>query len=249
MASEAQVARWQRLVTEGALLAVEATRGQMAAAVDKESGLWTVGELFQPEWWMGAVGDFIIPTLERVAAESIVAAGAEWGLESIVQSDDWVDPMSEAVAGQSAILNAYSDTIANRVEVLAARGNADGWSPEQMSDALGVALEYDALVAAAGPVSNGLASGIGQTESHSLIQASPMILWLVAGWTGTKTWVCTFQRSRMSHIKTHGQEVPIGEVFVLAETDVVTMYPGDHNLPGAERVSCLCYAFLKRTQR
>lgn len=244
MTTKAQRSRWQTKVTKGAEGATEATRLAMATAVEGSSGKWKAAELFRPGWWTEAVDRFIMPTLEQVAAAAIVAAGQQYGMENVARSDDWVPIMADSIAGQQRILHHYADTIAARVEVLADRGNTDGWDPERMADALGVALEYDAVVAAAGPVSFGLAWGIGETESHTLIQAAPIALWNAAGRDGTKTWVCTFQRSRESHVQANGQTVAMSSPFVLAN-EHRGHYPGDHTLPGKERVSCLCYTVLK----
>lgn len=243
MATDAQRDRWTEDVTKGALAAVEAVRLQMATAVEASSGGWNPAELFRPSWWEQSIDRFVVPKLERVGGSAIVAAGQDLGLGEVVAEDGWVEAMADTIAGQRGVLVDHAVFIAERVTVLAERANDDGWSPSKVADALGVATEYGALVAAAGPVSDGLAEGIGMTEAHTLIEYAPLVLWIAAGLGGSKTWVCTFQQSRESHILAHEQTVPVAEPFVLGDS-VIGQYPGDWALPGEERVHCRCLMAL-----
>lgn len=236
--------RFARHVETGAAAAVGAVRFQVAAALTGSGqGGWVAGELFDRDWWDDAVDRFVVSRLEDVAAEAVRLAGVELGLEDVAAGDGWEDAVAETIAGQRLVLSSHGEMIEGRVGVLVERANTEGWSADELAEALGVATELGGLVAAAGPVSDGLAAGIGLTESHTLVEFAPLVLWLEAGLEGWKTWVCTFDGSRRTHIEAHLQTVGVREPFVVGDS-VIGQYPGDWSLPGSERVHCRCFMVL-----
>lgn len=214
--------RYRLWLSRGVSEAFTVTRDRMRAAVmNSPAGSYNASRLWNAEWWMDAVDTEIAPVLWRIywasAQRMADATNRPAGLAALEIEQRW--------RRQVTNLYGYADTVGRRVVELSEQG--DGESRGWMLDKLG-------LVAAAGPMSEGIADGMVDTEA---LEAEGGGLESAAV-EGTKTWLATGSNPRPTHADADGQEVAYGEQFSVGgyECD----YPGDEALPPEERCNCYC---------
>lgn len=198
-----------------------ARRRMRLAVMNSPVGSYNPTRLWKPEWWVEAVNTEIAPVLWRIywtaANEAAKQSGRPVGMAAWRIETRWRAQLSR--------LYGYADTVGRRVAELAEQGDGEarGW----MLDRLG-------LVAAAGPMSEGIATGMVDTEE---LEAEQGGLDAGAG-GGVKTWIAAGPNPRPTHSDADGQSVLYGEQFVVGgyECD----YPGDGALPPEERCNCYC---------
>ena len=205
------------------------TRRQMRAAVEMQpSGAYDPLSLWDTDWWTAAVDRHIAPVLWEIYWESAVEAASVARRDPLAAYPD----IERRWLTQVHRLYGFGDTVARRVDVVSDQGTGEskGW----MLDRLG-------LVAAAGPLSDGIAEGMVATEE---LEASEGGASSALGGQGTKTWVASGPNPRLSHAEADGQTVSFDELFTVGGFDC--LYPGDGDLPPEERINCYCsveYAF------
>jgi hypothetical protein len=214
--------RYRLWLSQGVDAAFTVARRQMRLAVmNSPVGTYNPNRLWKPEWWVEAVNREIAPVLWRIywtaANEAAKQTGRPVGMAAWRIEARW--------RAQCTRLYEYADTVGRRVAELAEQGDGEarGW----MLDRLG-------LVAAAGPMSDGIAGGMVDTEGLEAEQGG-----LDAGTGGgIKTWIAAGPNPRPTHSDADGQSVLYGEQFVVGgyECD----YPGDGALPAEERCNCYC---------
>jgi len=205
--------------------AFDASRAKLRAAVmASEPGVYSAAQLWDDSWWVEAVDKFVAPVLwdayMRSAFESLPV-----GSESI---PPWVFRSAErSWRAQVNRVRHLGVTVGKRVAVLADTGQGEtrGW----MLDRLG-------LVAAAGPLSEGIEDGLVLTEGDTADQGG-----LSAGaelQQGFKTWVAAGANTRPTHAEADGQVVGFDELFVVGGEECE--FPGDPALSDAEAINCQC---------
>lgn len=222
-ASRKQRDLYRYRLRRGVQEAFTATRGKMRAAVQMQpAGAYDPLSIWDDDWWRASVNRHIAPALWEIyweaAAESAAAAGRDPLAGYMEIEARW--------RAQVTRLYRYGDTVRRRVDVVSDQGTGEskGW----MLDKLG-------LVAAAGPLSDGIAEGMVATEELEAVEGGTSA---GLGGTGTKTWVASGPNPRESHSAADGQAVGFDEPFNVGGFDC--MYPGDGDLPPEERVNCYC---------
>jgi hypothetical protein len=273
-ATQAQRDRWTELVADAALDVVAVTRLRMTAALNAVEGPYSPSALYHPDWFVAPMEATIVPALRAVGAQAAAQAAGEYDLRDTLEGGDWTATVSESIAAQTAILTNYgTNEVLARVAELAEQGNAGGWSKPRMAGALGLAVEWDTTVAqmamgpahrwvaqehdedddddgvaiwlSAGPVSDGIAENMGETEAHTVAEAGGYGLAIASALLEVKVWDTSFVNSRFSHERAHGQTVGANEEFELDAGSC--QFPGDWSLPASERINCQCsviYRFL-----
>lgn len=203
--------------------AFTATRGKMRAAIQMQpSGAYDPVSIWDDDWWKQAVNRHIAPVLWDIyweaAAESAAAAGRDPLAGYMEIEYRW--------RAQVRRLYRYGETVRRRVDVVSDQGTGEskGW----LLDKLG-------LVAAAGPLSDGIAEGMAATEELEAMEGGTSA---GLGGTGTKTWIASGPNPRESHSAADGQSVGFDQPFNVGGYDC--LYPGDGDLPPEERVNCYC---------
>lgn len=205
------------------------TRGKMRAAIGfAPTGAYDPLSLWDNDWWMAAVDRHIAPALWQIYWDS-AADAAEVANREVLAS---YPVIVERWRAQVQRLYLYGDTVRRRVDVVSDQGTGEtkGW----MLDKLG-------LVAAAGPLSDGIAEGMVDTEELAAVEGGTSA---GLGGNGTKTWIASGPNPRETHAAADGQQVGFDEPFNVGGYDC--LYPGDSDLPPEERVNCYCsveYAF------
>lgn len=205
--------------------AFDASRAKLRAAVmSSEPGVYSAAQLWDDSWWVEAVDKFVAPVLWDAYMRS--------AFESLPENAENVPPwvLSSAEVSWRAQVNRVRHlgiTVGNRVAVLAdmGLGESKGW----MLDRLG-------LVAAAGPLSEGIEDGVVLTEGDAADQGG-----LSAGaelQQGFKTWVAAGANTRPTHQDADGQTVGFDEMFVVGGEECE--FPGDPALSDAEAINCEC---------
>ncbi|HUW00897.1 MAG TPA: hypothetical protein VMW08_00970 [Acidimicrobiales bacterium] len=243
-ASQAQRDEWIALVTVAALDAVAITRTRMAGALNGASQPYRVDALYDPSWWLVPMTAMVVPTLRTVGAQAAAQAASEYGLEQELEDGEWTGGVSESIAAQTAILTNYgTNEVTARVAAITEQANSEGWDAARTAGVLGLAVEWDASSATAavynapGPVSDGIAENMGETEAHTAWEAGGFAV-VAVSLLEVKVWDTSFVNSRFSHEAAHGQTVALGEEFELAAGSC--QFPGDWSLPGSERINCQC---------
>jgi hypothetical protein len=198
------------------------TRRKLRAAImASPAGTWDTSSLWDATWWTDAVDKDIAPVLWRIywsSAQRIAdAAGTDVMNARTTIETRWRTQVNR--------IYGYADTVGNRVGELAVEG--DGESRGWMLDRLG-------LVAAAGPLSDGIESNMTDSESVGAEQGG----FDAGGMSGTKMWLATGPNPRPTHQAADGQEVAYGDPFDVGGFE--GMYPGDDALPDEERCNCFC---------
>lgn len=235
--------RWQMRATRAAESAFEETQAKMRSAIrDSPSGQYAPGDLWNDEWWVVSADKHLAPVLWSIRWEAAEKAAAGLGLEGSLV---WIPFMSyqrgQFIAQMEAIYG-YAETVGARVAELATKANADqatkGWLMEQLG-----------LVAAAGPLSPGIAKGMGLTESVTAAESGSAAL--IDGGTPDpavrkwKKWQAIFHHTRQSHAQAHGQRRLEKNPYSIG--GYKGMYPGDPLFPAAERVNCQCFQLFSVT--
>lgn len=214
--------RYRLWLSQGVDVAFTVARRQMRLAVmNSPVGTYNPNRLWKPEWWIEAVNTEIAPVLWRIYWTTANETAKQTG--HLIPMAGW--QIENRWRAQLSRLYEYADTVGRRVTELAEQGDGEarGW----MLDRLG-------LVAAAGPMSDGIAGGMVDTEE---LEAEQGGLDAGAG-GGVKTWIAAGPNPRPTHSDADGQSVLYGEQFVVGgyECD----YPGDSALPPEERCNCYC---------
>ena len=171
--SDADRARYQLWMRRGVNDAFTVARRKLRAAImASPSGTWDTASLWDATWWTDAVDKDIAPVLWRIywsSAQRIAdAAGTD-----VMNSRTTIETRWRTQVNR---IYGYADTVGNRVGELAVEG--DGESRGWMLDRVG-------LVAAAGPLSDGIDSNMTDSESVGAAQGgegAPMfpLYWLGA---------------------------------------------------------------------
>jgi len=205
--------------------AFDASRAKLRAAVmSSEPGVYSAAQLWDDSWWVEAVDKFVAPVLWDAYMRSAFESLPD-GAESV---PPWVFRSAErSWRAQVNRVRHLGITVGNRVAVLADMGSGEsrGW----MLDRLG-------LVAAAGPLSEGIEDGVVLTEGDAADQGG-----LSAGaelQQGFKTWVAAGVNTRPSHAEADGQTVGFDEMFDVGGEECE--FPGDPALSDAEAINCQC---------
>lgn len=139
--------------------------------------------------------------------------------------------MFELMARAEAWTNLTGDTVYSNVADLIARGVQDGYSLQQMMDAL---EEFGV----------GNPENIARTEVLGSLNAGRDDAYRESGVVEGEEWLATQDdRTRDSHAEADGQTVGIDEQFTLhgASGDVKLDYPGDPQGPPEEICQCRCF--------
>lgn len=205
--------------------AFDASRAKLRAAVmASEPGVYSAAQLWDDSWWVEAVDKFVAPVLWDAYMRS--------AFESLPKGTEVVPPWvfrSAEVSWRAQVnrVRHLGVTVGKRVAVLADTGEGEtrGW----MLDRLG-------LVAAAGPLSEGIEDGVVLTEGNAADQGG-----LSAGaelQQGFKTWIAAGANTRPTHSEADGQVVGFDELFVVGGEECE--FPGDPALSDAEAINCQC---------
>jgi hypothetical protein len=242
--TQAQREKWTKSVTRSSERAFEETKARMGKSISGQTpGSYSAVVTFNPNWWESAVDSHLRPSLDRVQIEASVITADNLGYREVLGSPDLTIAMALRLDDQILNLYRYADTIASRVVTLTEEANAGEWDRETYADSLGIGT---ALVAAAGPMSDGIADGMGDTEagaaSHGA-QNDTVVAIPLPIFAKTKTWEASFVNTRETHADASGQTVLIADFFLVGGWQA--MYPYDWSLPAGERVNCQCGTIIE----
>lgn len=231
--SEKDRDRWA--ARSGAAVAAAAARARekMAARLSGRSTLPSdPSAVFRADDWLDELGG-LEEEFGRIADEAATEFAKGTGLdESSAWSRVAAGALALAIAGKMAEgFESRGDVVESRVADLLGRGDEAGWEPVRLAQELG--LDGDMP----GPLSDALGEAMGASTSTAITEGAAHGVIDLTGAVGTKTWHCSFIRSRDTHMDMDTVEVDVDEVFVFPDGEA--MYPGDWNLPIEESINCL----------
>jgi hypothetical protein len=252
--------REQEAITAGANLAMVEVNGRMAVRISESGPTYQASEIYEPEWWDDAADTYI--------ALALAVAIERYGLETArnlgipiptLRGTTWAVSKATLLDAQMSAVKGYNDTILSRVSQSTNQANEEDWDDPQLAAHLGLtergitALEVATLLppppggsaptvpassVQPGPLSPGIAEGIGTTEAHTAAEGTAFGVGQATGLVGFKIWDTSFVNSRQTHQDANGQSVPIEDFFIVGGE--FAEYPGDWGLSAAERINCAC---------
>lgn len=220
--------RWAEMSAEALALALTQARKKAAKAMPESYDNFE----FRQGWWDDALEEHVAPVVGQVSLEAERAFAERSGLvSSLVELGIGL----AATAAASAVLekfSSYGDTVGERFSDVVEAGTVAEWDSDRVSKELGLDGE-------GGPLSEGLAEGMGVTASVMASNGAAEEVLGMTGAAGTATWNCAFFNSRESHQQADGQTVPIGQPFTIGGSEC--SYPGDPSLPDEELINCNCW--------
>lgn len=261
--SEASRDRETEAVTDAANVAMTDVSIQMAGAIAASGPTYQADELYDEAWWDDAVDTYIVVALALAIERYGLESARNYGVPILtLRGTTWALGKAGLLEAQADSVKHYNDTISNRVAELAAEANDSGWGDAELAANLGLvqdrgltALEVATLLPAPpggrpptvpasavqpGPLSPGIAQGIGETEAHTAAEGVASGVGNASGRQGFKRWDTSFVNSRQTHQDANGQIAPVREFFDVGGE--IAMYPGDWNLSAANRINCQCSA-------
>lgn len=177
--------------------------------------------VFDMDGWAARATTVVGPALEALVEEAVAqaAAGAPFDLNTTLAR--------KAVAEHVAGIEQWGEYLRQDVAEVIEAGIRDGLSVQNIARNLSDELsEMRALrIARTETIA---ASNAGTWVAY---QSSPDV-------TGLEWLAAADERTRPSHIAAHGQQVPLGGLFLVGAS--YARYPGDPLLPSGERVNCRC---------
>ena len=248
-------------VTEASNVAMTAVSIQMAAGIANSGGTYQVDEIYNSDWWDNAVDAYIVVALALAMERYGLEAARNYGVPIYtLRGTTWALGKAQLLDAQADAVKHYNNTIQNRVVALTADANTAGWSDTEFAAQLGLvqdrgltAVEVATLLPAPpggsaptvpaaavqpGPLSPGMARGIGETEAHTAAEGVASGVGAATGKVGFKVWDTSFVNSRQTHMDANGQTVRVEEYFDVGGE--IALYPGDWSLSAANRINCQC---------